>query len=105
MKPVVNKLVCLVMDDSRSRDGSTWQLQDAKARFSEVVRRAQTDGPQHVSIRGEPTVVVISEHAYRNLTSTRPSIVDHILSGEAWSDELVDAINDRREASEREPAL
>ncbi len=29
-----------------------WQLQDAKAHFSEVVRRAQNSGPQHVTVHG-----------------------------------------------------
>ena len=44
---------------SRPRD-TGWKLQDAKARFSEVVRRAQTEGPQRVTIRGHDAVVVIA---------------------------------------------
>jgi antitoxin Phd len=40
-------------------DGSVWKLEDAKARFSEVVRRAKAIGPQRVTVRGEPAVVVI----------------------------------------------
>src|SRR5271170_5104457 len=38
----------------------TWKLEDAKARFSEVVRRARTEGPQRVTVRGKDAVVVIS---------------------------------------------
>jgi prevent-host-death family protein len=72
-----------------------WQLQDAKARFSEVVRRAVDEGPQHVSVRGEPAAVILSERDYRQLTADRPSIVDHLLAGELWPDDLVEAINDR----------
>lgn len=79
----------------------SWQLQEAKARFSEVVRRAVDEGPQHVSVRGEPAAVVLSEREYRQLTSKRPSIVDHILGGEPWSDDLVDAINDRPRGPDR----
>jgi antitoxin Phd len=37
-----------------------WKLQDAKARFSEVVRLARSQGPQRVSVRGKDAVVVIS---------------------------------------------
>jgi len=37
-----------------------WKLQDAKARFSEVVRRARTEGPQRVTVRGHDAVVVIA---------------------------------------------
>jgi len=39
---------------------ATWRLEEAKARFSEVVRRARTDGPQHVTVRGQDAVVVIA---------------------------------------------
>ncbi len=72
-----------------------WQLREAKACLSEVVRRAVDEGPQHLSVRGEPTAVVLSEREYRRLTAKRPSIVDHILAGEPWSDDLVEAINAR----------
>jgi prevent-host-death family protein len=72
-----------------------WQLQDAKARFSELVRKAREQGPQHVSVRGEPAVVLMSEEDFSRLTSARPSIVDHILQGERWPDDVVDAINAR----------
>jgi antitoxin Phd len=36
----------------------TWPLQEAKAKFSELVRLAQSDGPQTVTIHGQPTVVI-----------------------------------------------
>ena len=39
--------------------GNTWKLEDAKAQFSEVVRRARSEGPQRVTLRGKPAVVVI----------------------------------------------
>jgi len=78
-----------------------WQLQEAKARFSEVIRRAAEEGPQHVSVRGELAAVVMSEADYRELTSKQPSIVDHILSGDLWPDDLVDAINERSYALDR----
>jgi prevent-host-death family protein len=42
-------------------------LQDAKARFSELVRRARDDGPQHVTVHGREEVVVISEEEFRRL--------------------------------------
>jgi prevent-host-death family protein len=37
---------------------NTWKLQDAKARFSEVVRRAREGEPQTVTVHGEPAVVI-----------------------------------------------
>lgn len=44
-----------------------WQVQEAKQRFSEVVRRAQEDGPQIVTKHGEDIVVVINVEEYENL--------------------------------------
>ncbi|SFG37201.1 prevent-host-death family protein [Novosphingobium sp. CF614] len=44
----------------KSASGGTWKLEDAKARFSEVVRRAQSEGPQRVTVRGREAVVVMS---------------------------------------------
>jgi prevent-host-death family protein len=79
----------------KTHDSPIWQLQEAKARLSELVRRAVDEGPQRVSLRGEPAVVVLSEHEYRTLTSKRPSLVDHILGGDPWPDDLVDSINER----------
>lgn len=37
-----------------------WKLEDAKARFSELVRLARSEGPQRVTVRGQDAVVVIS---------------------------------------------
>jgi antitoxin Phd len=48
---------------------TSWNLQDAKARFSEVVRRAGEEGPQHVSVNGKAKVVVISAEDYAALTA------------------------------------
>lgn len=42
-----------------------WALQDAKARFSEVVRKAKTEGPQHITVHGREEVVVVSAEEYR----------------------------------------
>jgi prevent-host-death family protein len=46
-----------------------WTLQDAKASFSEVVRKAQSSGPQHVTVRGKEACVIVSADEYRRLAS------------------------------------
>src|SRR5271155_5118671 len=45
-----------------------WQIQTAKARFSEVFRRARTDGPQRITKQGKEGVVMISDEQYQQLT-------------------------------------
>jgi prevent-host-death family protein len=48
-----------------------WQLQDAKAQFSEVVRRARNEGPQHITVHGREEAVLISTEEFRRLTGRR----------------------------------
>jgi prevent-host-death family protein len=52
----------------RNPDRRHWPLQDAKARFSELVRRVRTEGPQHVTVHGRDEVVVIAAEEFRRLT-------------------------------------
>lgn len=56
---------------SRDRLPGSWLLQDAKARFSELVRRVRSEGPQHVTVHGREEVVVISAEEFRRLTGER----------------------------------
>ncbi|PTN34436.1 MULTISPECIES: type II toxin-antitoxin system Phd/YefM family antitoxin [Desulfonatronum] len=58
----------------------TWQLQEAKAKFSEVVKRALNDGPQEITVRGEPAVVVLTRTEYERLVKPRPSLVELLRS-------------------------
>jgi len=46
----------------------TWQAQDAKQRFSELVQRALDEGPQLVTRRGKLAVVVVAADVYERLT-------------------------------------
>lgn len=49
-----------------------WKLQDAKARFSEVVRHACQDRPQRVTVRGHDAVVVMSVEEFDRLAPEKP---------------------------------
>lgn len=52
---------------TRIRQSGHWRLQDAKARFSELVRRVHSEGPQRVTVHGRDAVVVISAEEFRRL--------------------------------------
>ena len=54
-------------DRARPAQPGGWRLQDAKARFSELVRRVRSDGPQHVTVHGRDEVVVITAEEFRRL--------------------------------------
>jgi prevent-host-death family protein len=45
-----------------------WPLQHAKARFSELVRKARSEGPQHVTIHGRDEVVIVAAEEFRRLS-------------------------------------
>jgi prevent-host-death family protein len=54
----------------------TWQLQEAKARLSEVIKKAAKEGPQSITVHGEPTAVVLSNEEYERLRHPRGSFVE-----------------------------
>jgi prevent-host-death family protein len=61
-------MTTLVRPSPRSpRRPGYWPLQDAKARFSELVRSAKLEGPQHVTIHGRDAVVVLAADEFRRL--------------------------------------
>jgi len=54
----------------------TWQLQEAKGKFSEVIKCAQSQGPQNITVHGESVAVLISRRDYLKLTHPKPSLVE-----------------------------
>ena len=75
-----------------------WQLQEAKNRFSEVVRKASTEGPQTVTKHGKDSVVVLSIEDYQKLERPKTSLVDFFRTSPLASVELDtkrDKSNDR----------
>ncbi len=58
----------------------SWQVQEAKQRFSEVLRAVERDGPQTITRHGQEVAVVIEIAEYRRLTGPNKSFVDHILA-------------------------
>ncbi len=66
----------------------TWQLQEAKARLSEVIKKAAKEGPQKITVHGEPTAVVISSKEYERLKRPRESFVEFIRRSPLYGVEL-----------------
>lgn len=62
----------------------SWQVQEAKARFSEVVEAATRGQPQRVTRRGKDAVVVVSAEAFDQLTRRASgggaTFVEHLLA-------------------------
>jgi len=54
---------------------SAWQLQAAKANLSELVKRAQSEGPQEITVHGKPVAVVLSHSAFAEISGSEESFV------------------------------
>jgi prevent-host-death family protein len=55
-----------------------WPLQDAKARLSELIKQAQADGPQEITVRGQSAVVVIAKKDFDQLSKPKPRLVEFL---------------------------
>ena len=51
-----------------------WQLQEAKARFSELMRGVAATGPQTITVRGRRAAVILSADDYDRLKRSKPSL-------------------------------
>ena len=68
-----------------------WQVQTAKAQFSEVFRRARAEGPQHITRQGKEGVMMISDEDYARLKAKarpRSSLVEFFRSSPLVGAEL-----------------
>lgn len=55
---------------------ASWQMQDAEAHLSEVVKLAEAEGPQDITLHGRPVAVVLSRAAYERLSRRHASLLD-----------------------------
>ena len=62
-----------------------WKLAEAKNRFSEVVRKALTEGPQRIE-RRDDAVVLVSAAEFERLTGGKPSFIEFLLDAPDMSD-------------------
>lgn len=56
----------------------TWQLQEAKAKLSEIVNKVSEEHAQYITVRGKPMAVIISAKEYEELTIKKEPFVDFI---------------------------
>jgi antitoxin Phd len=73
---------------------ASWQVQEAKSRFSEVIERARTEGPQTITRHGAERAVVISIEDYRTLVAYKPDFKAHLLGGPKVDDFTIERDRD-----------
>ena len=65
----------------------SWQLQEAKAKLSQLVRDAAEE-PQQISVHGKPVAVVVSQERYEDLTTEKPSFVRFVRDSPLYGENL-----------------
>ena len=71
-----------------------WQVQEAKARFSEVVEKARTEGPQTITRHGRERAVLLSIEDYRALLSRQTDVRELLLGGPKVDDFTIERDGD-----------
>ena len=74
--------------------GNTWQLQEAKNKFSNLVDKARHDGPQIVTKHGKESVVIIAIEDYQKLNKPKSDLVS-FLKKSPLSDINIDLARDK----------
>lgn len=64
----------------KHKHANIWQLQEAKAKFSEVVENASNEGHQIVTKNGQPVVVIISKQEFDKMTQPKDSLLNFFQS-------------------------
>jgi prevent-host-death family protein len=72
----------------------TWQIQEAKARLSELVRDSERAGPQEITWHGKAVAVVLSKDDYERLTGTGQSLVEFMRRSPLYDCEELDLTRD-----------
>jgi prevent-host-death family protein len=67
-----------------------WQIQEAKQRFSEMIRAVASEGPQVITRHGEDVAVVVDIAEYRRLTQPAVDLAGVLLGGPKLDDSVVD---------------
>ena len=80
-----------------------WQMQDAKARLSEVIKLAEHDGPQEITLHGRPVAVLLSRSEFEKLSGRGQSFVEFMQSSPLYG--LDDIEFERDQSMSRDVSL
>lgn len=81
----------------------SWQIQEAKAKLSEVIKCAESEGPQGITLHGQPVAVVMTRSLYDQLTGNTLSFVEFMRQSPLFG--LEDISLDRDHSLTREVSI
>jgi len=74
-------------EHAQTKRKNYWQLQEAKAMFSDVIKAA-VDYPQIITVRGKETAVILSFEEYQRMTAPRQSLFNFIQNSPLYGVDL-----------------
>jgi prevent-host-death family protein len=72
-----------------------WQMQEAKARLSELVKLAESEGPQDITVHGRSVAVIVSRATFERLSGSGQSLVDFMRQSPLYGLEELDFERDQ----------
>jgi prevent-host-death family protein len=67
----------------------SWTVAEAKAKFSEVIERARTDGPQRITRNGRDAAVVVASEEWERKVARKGTLADFLAESPLRESELV----------------
>ena len=77
-----------------------WQMQEAKARLSELVKRAESEGPQDITLHGKSVAVVLSRAAFERISGSERSLVDFMRRSPLYAQDDIEFERDSSDTRE-----
>lgn len=76
-------------------DMRRWQMQDAKARLSELVKLAETEGPQDITVHGKSVAVVVARETFDRLSGSGESLLEFMRRSPLYGRDDIEFVRDR----------
>ena len=73
---------------------SKWQVNKAKSHFSELLNRAENEGPQIITRHGDDKAVLLSIREFKKLKAAQPDFREYLLAGPKVDDLEIDRPRD-----------
>ncbi|MEN9865794.1 MAG: hypothetical protein RL748_1384 [Pseudomonadota bacterium] len=78
----------------------SWQIQEAKARLSELLKLSESEGPQDITLHGKSVAVVLSRSAYDKMSGNQQSLVEFMQQSPLYGLEEIEFERDQSETRE-----
>lgn len=76
----MTRIVIIVWSGAEKMSASTWTVAEAKAKFSELLSRAQSEGPQRITRHGRAAAIVVSEAEWEQKRKRKGNLAEFLMN-------------------------